>query len=112
MVFLREEYYFIIYFLERGEDVNVRNVRGDIVFFIFFQYVEFICVMEIVKFFFKYGVDINIKNGRFEMFFQIVCFVNLDKVVEFFLEYGCEVNVYGVNLNFFLFYYVVECNNS
>lgn len=112
MALSREEYHSITHLLERGEDVNARNVRGDTALSILLQYAEPTRAMEIVKLLIKYGADINIKNGRSETPLQIACSANLDKVAELFLEHGCEANVHGANLNFSPLHHAAERNNS
>ncbi|KAJ7373499.1 hypothetical protein OS493_011096 [Desmophyllum pertusum] len=84
--------------LEKGMDVNAKNMSGDTILSCVLRHTPS-CprAMEIVKLLLTFGADINNKNDRSETPLQIACCMNFDKVAELLLELGCDTNVKNDN---------------
>ncbi len=90
----RGDYDSIPLLLERGVDVNERNMSGETALCCILQRPPHPRTTEIAKLLLMHGADFNIRNARFQTPLQIACLMNYDKVAELLLELGCETNVY------------------
>ena len=88
----------IVRLLEKGVDVNAKNVRGDTALSLVMMFTPRPRALEIVKLLIAYGADINTKSDSSDRPLAIACSENLDKVAELFLELGCDANVQSNDL--------------
>jgi len=78
------------YLLQKGADVNAKNMSGDTALTSVLQFAERRHVLDVVKLLFSFGADINLKNCRAETPLHLACNRNFDRVAEYLPELGCE----------------------
>ena len=81
------------FLLQKGVDVNARNISGDTALSCVLRCRTCSSVMGIVKLLIAFGADVDTKNDRHETPLQIAAQLNLDHVAEYLLELGCEPKV-------------------
>ena len=99
------------FLLQKGVDINAKNMSGDTALSCAIKGVSRLGVIEIVNLLLSSGADINAKNYNSETPLQIACEKNLDLVAETLLEQGCETNVGNIH-SYSSLHYAARNNNG
>lgn len=83
------------FFLQKGEEVNARNLSGDTALSWVLRCGTRSPVVKTFNLLVDFGAEIHVKNDRSETPLQIASEMNIDEAVELPLELGCEVKVKG-----------------
>eukprot|EP00919_Chromeraceae_sp_WS-2016_P004917 GHVR01011628.1.p2 GENE.GHVR01011628.1~~GHVR01011628.1.p2 ORF type:complete len:107 (+),score=13.94 GHVR01011628.1:524-844(+) len=80
------------YLIEKGADVNLRNVNGNTALLLTVRY----NISETFKYLIEKGADVNVRNAEGNTALMIASESNLLDTVKFLIEKGADVNLRNV----------------